>query len=104
MDRIEAMLGFTRVVERASFIRAAEDLGLPASTGRQPRPPSGTMVDPLSTLTKLAASQWSGSAAHPYPRLYIPLWPMWLWAFVWHVGRLCTIEVDFESMNQGLKP
>lgn len=32
MDRIEAMRVFARVVERGSFIRAAEDLGLPAST------------------------------------------------------------------------
>jgi DNA-binding transcriptional LysR family regulator len=32
MDRIEAMRVFARVVERSSFIRAAEDLGLPAST------------------------------------------------------------------------
>lgn len=32
MDRIDTMRVFTRVVERSSFIRAAEDLGLPAST------------------------------------------------------------------------
>jgi DNA-binding transcriptional LysR family regulator len=32
MDRIESMRVFARVVERRSFIRAAEDLGLPAST------------------------------------------------------------------------
>lgn len=32
MDRFDAMRIFTRVVERASFVRAAEDLGLPAST------------------------------------------------------------------------
>jgi DNA-binding transcriptional LysR family regulator len=32
MDRIEAMRVFTRVVERGSFVRAAEDLALPAST------------------------------------------------------------------------
>ena len=32
MGRIEAMRLFTRIVERASFVRAAEDLGLPAST------------------------------------------------------------------------
>jgi DNA-binding transcriptional LysR family regulator len=32
MDRIDAMRVFARVVERGSFIRAAEDLGLPAST------------------------------------------------------------------------
>ncbi|CAH2602523.1 LysR family transcriptional regulator [Rhodovastum atsumiense] len=32
MDRIDAMRLFTRVVERGSFIRAAEDLDLPAST------------------------------------------------------------------------
>ncbi|HVY15392.1 MAG TPA: LysR family transcriptional regulator [Rhodopila sp.] len=32
MDRIDAMRVFARVVERRSFIRAAEDLGLPAST------------------------------------------------------------------------
>jgi DNA-binding transcriptional LysR family regulator len=32
MDRIEAMRVFARVVERGSFIRAAEDLTLPAST------------------------------------------------------------------------
>lgn len=32
MDRIEAMRVFARVVERCSFVRAAEDLRLPAST------------------------------------------------------------------------
>ena len=32
MDRFDAMLVFTRIVERQSFVRAAEDLGLPAST------------------------------------------------------------------------
>nr|WP_314257953.1 LysR family transcriptional regulator [uncultured Devosia sp.] len=32
MDRLEAMGVFVRVVERSSFVRAAEDLGLPAST------------------------------------------------------------------------
>ncbi len=32
MDRIDAMRVFTRVMERGSFVRAAEDLGLPAST------------------------------------------------------------------------
>lgn len=32
MDRFEAMRVFVRVVERSSFSRAAEDLGLPAST------------------------------------------------------------------------
>jgi DNA-binding transcriptional LysR family regulator len=32
MDRIEAMRVFTRVVERRSFVRAAEDLAMPAST------------------------------------------------------------------------
>ena len=32
MDRIDAMRVFARIVERGSFIRAAEDLGLPAST------------------------------------------------------------------------
>lgn len=32
MDRFEAMRLFTRVVERRSFTRAAEDLGLPRST------------------------------------------------------------------------
>jgi len=32
MDRIDSMRVFTRVVERRSFIRAAEDLDLPAST------------------------------------------------------------------------
>ncbi|WP_141289197.1 LysR family transcriptional regulator, partial [Gluconacetobacter liquefaciens] len=32
MDRIDTMRVFTRVVERSSFIRAAEDLGLPPST------------------------------------------------------------------------
>ena len=32
MDRIDAMRVFARVVERGSFVRAAEDLGLPAST------------------------------------------------------------------------
>jgi DNA-binding transcriptional LysR family regulator len=32
MDRLHGMLVFTRVVERRSFIRAAEDLGLPRST------------------------------------------------------------------------
>ncbi len=32
MDRIDAMRVFVRVLERGSFIRAAEDLGLPAST------------------------------------------------------------------------
>lgn len=32
MDRIDAMRVFVRVVERSSFSRAAEDLGLPAST------------------------------------------------------------------------
>jgi DNA-binding transcriptional LysR family regulator len=32
MDRIEAMRVFARVVERGSFVRAAEDLTLPAST------------------------------------------------------------------------
>jgi DNA-binding transcriptional LysR family regulator len=32
MDRIDAMRVFARVMERGSFIRAAEDLGLPAST------------------------------------------------------------------------
>jgi DNA-binding transcriptional LysR family regulator len=32
MDRIDAMRVFTRIVERGSFIRAAEDLALPAST------------------------------------------------------------------------
>ncbi|MBO1358743.1 LysR family transcriptional regulator [Acetobacter sacchari] len=32
MDRIDAMRLFARVVERGSFVRAAEDLGLPAST------------------------------------------------------------------------
>jgi DNA-binding transcriptional LysR family regulator len=32
MDRIDAMRVFTRIVERGSFVRAAEDLSLPAST------------------------------------------------------------------------
>lgn len=32
MDRIDAMRAFTRVVERRSFVRAAEDLGFPPST------------------------------------------------------------------------
>ena len=32
MDRIDAMRVFARVMERGSFVRAAEDLGLPAST------------------------------------------------------------------------
>jgi len=32
MDRIDAMRAFARIVERGSFVRAAEDLGLPAST------------------------------------------------------------------------
>jgi DNA-binding transcriptional LysR family regulator len=32
MDRIDAMRAFARVTERRSFVRAAEDLGLPAST------------------------------------------------------------------------
>lgn len=32
MDRIDAMRVFVRIVERQSFVRAAEDLGLPAST------------------------------------------------------------------------
>lgn len=32
MDRLDAMRVFVRVVERSSFVRAAEDLGLPAST------------------------------------------------------------------------
>jgi hypothetical protein len=32
MDRIDAMRVFARVVERGSFVRAAEDLRLPAST------------------------------------------------------------------------
>jgi DNA-binding transcriptional LysR family regulator len=32
MDRIDAMRVFARVLERGSFVRAAEDLGLPAST------------------------------------------------------------------------
>ena len=32
MDRIDSMHVFVRVVERRSFIRAAEDLELPAST------------------------------------------------------------------------
>lgn len=32
MDRIDTMRIFARIVERGSFIRAAEDLGLPAST------------------------------------------------------------------------
>jgi DNA-binding transcriptional LysR family regulator len=32
MDRIDAMRVFVRIVERQSFSRAAEDLGLPAST------------------------------------------------------------------------
>jgi DNA-binding transcriptional LysR family regulator len=32
MDRIDAMRLFTRIVERGSFVRAAEDLGLPPST------------------------------------------------------------------------
>lgn len=32
MDRLDAMRVFVRVVERNSFVRAAEDLGLPAST------------------------------------------------------------------------
>jgi DNA-binding transcriptional LysR family regulator len=32
MDRFDAMRAFTRIVERRSFTRAAEDLGLPRST------------------------------------------------------------------------
>ncbi len=32
MDRFDAMRVFTRIVERQSFVRAAKDLGLPAST------------------------------------------------------------------------
>ncbi|ACB94231.1 LysR family transcriptional regulator [Beijerinckia indica] len=32
MDRIDAMRVFVRIVERGSFVRAAEDLGLPPST------------------------------------------------------------------------
>lgn len=32
MDRLDSLRVFTRIVERKSFIRAAEDLGLPAST------------------------------------------------------------------------
>ena len=32
MDRIDAMRVFARIMERRSFVRAAEDLGLPAST------------------------------------------------------------------------
>lgn len=32
MDRLDAMRVFARIVERQSFVRAAEDLGLPAST------------------------------------------------------------------------
>ncbi|MGC4026881.1 MAG: LysR family transcriptional regulator [Mesorhizobium sp.] len=32
MDRIDAMRVFARIVERRSFVRAAEDMGLPAST------------------------------------------------------------------------
>jgi DNA-binding transcriptional LysR family regulator len=32
MDRFDAMRVFARVMERGSFVRAAEDLGLPAST------------------------------------------------------------------------
>jgi len=32
MDRIDAMRVFARVMERGSFVRAAEDLGLPPST------------------------------------------------------------------------
>lgn len=32
MDRLDAMRVYARVVERNSFVRAAEDLGLPAST------------------------------------------------------------------------
>jgi len=35
MDRLDAMRVFARVVERKSFIRAAEDLGLPASTATE---------------------------------------------------------------------
>jgi DNA-binding transcriptional LysR family regulator len=35
MDRIEAMRVFARVVERGSFVRAAEDLALPASTATE---------------------------------------------------------------------
>src|SRR6202021_3968081 len=32
MDRIDAMRVFARIIERGSFVRAAEDLGLPRST------------------------------------------------------------------------
>src|SRR5690242_21279432 len=32
MDRFEAMRVFTRIVERSSFTRAADDLGLPRSS------------------------------------------------------------------------
>ena len=32
MDRFDAMRAFTRIVERRSFTRAAEDLGLPRSS------------------------------------------------------------------------
>jgi DNA-binding transcriptional LysR family regulator len=35
MDRFEAMRVFARVVERGSFVRAAEDLALPASTATE---------------------------------------------------------------------
>ncbi len=35
MDRIDAMRTFARVVERKSFVRAAEDLGLPPSTATE---------------------------------------------------------------------
>ena len=32
MDRFDAMRAFTRIVERRSFTRAADDLGLPRSS------------------------------------------------------------------------
>ena len=32
MDRFDAMRVFTRIVERRSFTKAADDLGLPRST------------------------------------------------------------------------
>jgi len=35
MDRFDAMRVFARVMERGSFVRAAEDLGLPASTATE---------------------------------------------------------------------
>ena len=72
MDRFDAMRVFTRIVERKSFTRAADDLGLPRSSvtdavkGLEAR--LGVSLNPVDSISSSTKSRVSHSERRPSAR------------------------------------